>query len=196
MRYSREAIVAARDTVSFDFVLTRSRMARSSFLFTLIAPRGGVGMRIDVSLEARFFGDRGRGESRRHEFIDLMASLAESCDASYGFAHDLVDFMNGQDPHRKDTFAPNDVYEAYWVNVYGREMVDRLGRAKVETAPALEIRELSNEAVMLVTDVSPLNFAAPDARATQARYLAHFGRELHRENYSSPPNSGTTGSLV
>lgn len=183
IQYSREAVLAqAGGATQLDLGFTRSRVSRASFSIMFIVPRSGLGTRIDATVNIDFFEHPSRGKARTREFVDLVAALAEAVDASYGFAHNSLDFFRGHDPHRADSFATSDVYEAYWLNVYGRELVERLGRPLVRTAPAPEIRELSNGGMLLVTDRAPMNFAQPESRAGQARYLAHFGRSFHRDD--------------
>lgn len=71
--------------------------------------------------------------------------------------------------------APYDWLQAiFWLNVFGKEWVDGLGRARVLSTPAHLVEELPNGAVLLVTRPTIADWASEEARQAQARALVHL----------------------
>jgi hypothetical protein len=70
------------------------------------------------------------------------------------------------------------VYEVFWLNVFGPELVETVGRERMVSTPAWRVEELPNGAVLLVTWPTAADFASKEARLAQARALAHLRPDL------------------
>jgi hypothetical protein len=82
----------------------------------------------------------------------------------------------------EDLSVPRPIYEAFWLNVYGPEMVRVLGRERVLSTPAAHLEELPGGAVLWLTRPTPVDFASEEARLVQARALVHLRPELNLES--------------
>ena len=116
-----------------------------------------------------YFASPEHAEARSQALIELVRALAEACPATYGYAHSKGDLALGSDPHTSDPFAPKEVYESYWLNLYGVEMVQKIGRERVLATPVAHLEELSDGSVLLLTRPTAGDYASDEARAAQAR---------------------------
>jgi hypothetical protein len=183
-KYSHAAVkkaLAAKGSIAFSFNLVRSANPEMFYSFMLIDGRGGLGDAIWVVIPFTYFEERS-SEARSQQFVDLVAAIAEACHPVYGWAHSRADTSLGKDPNTEDPFAPKEVYEAYWLNVYGPEMVERIGRDRVLSTPAAHVAPLSDGSVLWLTMPTPVGFASPEARSAQARALAHLREDQTYEN--------------
>ena len=122
-------------------------------------------------------------ESGEHKaaLLDLVRALAETVRPEYAFAHSRFDLSLATDPLPRDPAAPLNISEAYWLNLFGPALLERLGPGCVLTAPAAAVERLSYGGVMLLATPSPRDYASPEARAAQAGLLAHLRPEITRE---------------
>lgn len=105
---------------------------------------------------------------------DLLRSLAKLSEPLYGFAHCGADFYLGSDPHTSSARAPYDVYEPYWLSIYGKAMVDKLGRETVAATPAAHVEWIAGDAAMIRIGQTPVDYATHDARRMQAAAMVHL----------------------
>jgi hypothetical protein len=165
---------------------------RSVYLVRTAAPEMECGLsfhgggKVGFYLSARvdplnFFRELGEQEERAAQVVKLVRALATHCPAAYGFSHSSTDMLMGSDPHPSDSEAANRVYEAYWLNVYGREMVEEVGRERVLSVPCWYLEELPKGGVLWLTRPTPGDFDTEEARQAQARALVHLRPELKRE---------------
>jgi hypothetical protein len=135
---------------------------------------GRHGSFLTLSVPIHYFADPLRGTRRSDEFVELVRALTAVCEPAYGFGHSEADFFLGTDPRRTDSFAPELVFETYWLNVLGPAMVDGIGRDRVRSAVAPVVRELRDGTVLLMTSSNPLEYASLPSRRVQARVLAQL----------------------
>jgi hypothetical protein len=110
--------------------------------------------------------------------LSLVGVLCRSIAPLYGFGHSLADASLGRDPHMTNTWAPKQVYEAYWLTILGAAMVRKLGRDRVQSTPAWRVEFLPNGASLIVLAPDPADLLSPAAREAQARALAHLRQDV------------------
>jgi len=175
--YSREAFkrLASRQKRGGKIVLDLVRAADPEVLYEMSFVRDEpVNFWLRIVVPFSYFEDAARGPERSRELFDLVRALAAADQPVYGYAHSKGDLYLGDDPHTGDPFAPEEVYEVYWLNVYGPEMVERVGRARVLSTPAERVEELPGGGVILLTRPTPADYASDEARRAQASALAHL----------------------
>ncbi|MET0649827.1 MAG: hypothetical protein ABW208_24715 [Pyrinomonadaceae bacterium] len=181
--YSRAAVkrLIARQQGS-KIVLDLLRRADPETLYTMSFVRSGpVGFWLRIVIPFDYFEEAGRAEQRSRDLVSLVRALCEVCRPAYGYAHSKGDLMSGSDPHTGDPFAPAEVYEVYWLNVYGAEMVERKGRERVLSTPAAHLEELPGGGILLLTRPTPVDYASEEARSAQAQALAHLRDDVSSE---------------
>jgi hypothetical protein len=114
--------------------------------------------------------------------VKIVRALASCLPLSYGFAHSNTDFLLGADPHTESSKAPKQVYEAYWLNVYGPRLVQAIGRERLLATPAAHVEELPHGAVLWLSRPTPADFDSHEARLAQAVALVHLRPELKLED--------------
>ncbi len=83
--------------------------------------------------------------------------------------------------HIPNAFAPIGVSEIHWLNIYGKELVDQLGRDRVLSTPCLRCEELAGGGVLFLSQPTPLDYASDEARIAQASALAHLRSDVTYE---------------
>jgi hypothetical protein len=186
-KYSRqlvnEKLHECRAGIKTGITLHRSRPPDED-LWLSFYDQGSNDTGSDLELKIRplaFLHEEGRVEERAHHLLSLVRAFAQRFPISYGFAHSSVDFHLGSDPHQTDSRAPKGVYEAYWLNVYGPRLVERLGHERVLSVPCAHLEELPGGAVLWLTRPTPADFDSEEARLAQARALVHLRPELKLE---------------
>lgn len=126
-----------------------------------------------------------RGVKRTDVYVKSIVEFARAFGRrfpiAYGLGHSWVDFCSGKDPRTEDPFAPDRVYEAYWLNVYSSRLVREIGRERVLSTPAAHLEELPGGSVLWLTRPTPADFDSEEARLAQARALVHLRPELNLE---------------
>ncbi|MFL5358646.1 hypothetical protein [Archangium sp.] len=186
-KYSRQLVHEQLDEcrvgANISFILGRSQPVDESLLIDLIEP-GNEDTRFALDLTLRPFAsvrETGRTEEHTHRLLSLVRTFAQRFPISYGLAHSRTDFYLSSDPHRTNPFSPKRVYEAYWLNVYGPQLVEELGRQRLLSTPAAHMEELPGGAVLWLTRPTPADFDSEEARLAQARALVHLRPELKLE---------------
>ena len=119
---------------------------------------------------------------RCDQVVHLVRALCQRLGpVDYGFAHSRADASLGSDPHTTDPTSTPGAYEAYWLNVYGKALVDSLGRKRVLSLPAHCVKPLPCGGVLWLSSPTLADFDSPHARAAQARCLVHLRPELSLE---------------
>ncbi len=121
------------------------------------------------------------GKERIQHFVSLVTALANLLHPLYGYAHNQADATLGTDPHVSGPFAPTRVYEIYWLNIYGKRLVEQLGRDRVLSIPCFHCEELAGGGVLLLSRPTPLDYASDEARVAQASALAHLRSDTTEE---------------
>ncbi len=168
------------DTVTI--MLTRSRPPESRLRFTGRTDNEGIHCSIVLQMESLdFMREPDHADQRAAHLLSFVRALASRLPILHGMGHSTTDLYLGTDPHMKDTSVPRPIYEIFWLNVYGPEMVQALGRERVLTTPAAHVEELPGGAVLWLTRPTPGDFASEEARQAQARALVHLRPELSLE---------------
>jgi len=173
---AEQLLVAAPATKRGTLFLTREK-PDVSYDISFLGSLSPIGLSLSMVVPmAHFEGS----SSLLHaaEMVELISEIARVCPPLYGFAHAKGDLGLGTDPHVSHPTAPYEVYEAHWLNVYGCDMVERIGRDRVLSTPAVALKELTDGGVIFVTSPTPADFATDSSRVAQARALTHLRPEI------------------
>ncbi|WP_338034296.1 hypothetical protein [Hyalangium minutum] len=153
-----------------------------------------------VSLDLTLFREEAPGELRvilRAQPFSFLAREAPCCDlvelvrawachypVSHSFAGSYADSLLADSPgfgrdiqtSIRDGF--DRLYEVFWLNVFGPQLVNLLGRERLLSTPAHRVEELPNGSVLLVPWPIAAHFTHPEARLAQARAFVHLRPEL------------------
>jgi hypothetical protein len=187
LKYSRKVL---RERLQETFIvnghgiqLVRSQPPDASVQLSSWDGPGGAGFSVALRIDPySFVRAQGQAERRAGHLVSFVRELAARLPLSYGLGHSSTDFYLGSDPHTEDPRAQAGIYEAYWLNVYGAEVVERLGRERLLSTPASLIEELPSGAILCLTRPTPADFDSEEARLAQARALVHLRSELSLES--------------
>jgi hypothetical protein len=138
---------------------------------------------LDVSLEVRpltFFAE----EERCRSFVEMVRAWSSQYPVPYASAHSGADEVLADAPFYgrdkqigwRDGF--DKIYEVCWLNVFGPQLIETVGRERMLSTPAHRVEELPNGSVLLVTWPTAADFTREEARQAQARALVHLRPEL------------------
>jgi hypothetical protein len=179
--YSRNAVLRLLSSQKrgHKTILSLSRRAEPEvdYTFNFVQPGWEVEFWLRVFIPLKYLSGK-ESALRSMTVIDLMRALAGACHTVYGYGHPRGDFSLGEDPHEDDVSVEKRVYEAYWLNIYGPEMVERIGRTQLLTTPATSVEELANRSVLWLTRPTPQDYASSEARIAQAKALAHLQNDI------------------
>ncbi|MFY0562621.1 hypothetical protein ACN28E_02160 [Archangium lansingense] len=121
---------------------------------------------------------------RCHHFVELVRAWASRYPVTHAAAHSADDrelagspnFGRDDETESRDGF--DEVYEVFWLNVFGPRLVETVGRERMLSTPAHRVEELPNGCVLLVTWPTAADFASKEARLAQARAHAHLRPDL------------------
>jgi hypothetical protein len=125
-----------------------------------------------------------KAEECCRRFVEMVRAWASHYPVSYASAHSVVDdqlagapyFGRDEQTARRDGF--DKIYEVFWLNVFGPELVESVGRERMLSTPAWRVEELPNGSVLLVTWPTAADFASEPAREAQARAFVHLRPDL------------------
>jgi hypothetical protein len=179
---AREAL--ARNALQSSSWLPLERKAEPEAYWSLHF--GGVHGGFDVDLQCSplsFFRQEETAKTRGQHMVHLIRALCQRLGpVDYGFAHSNADTSLGSDPHNTDPTSAPGAYEAYWLNVYGKALVDSLGRQRVLSLPAHSVEPLPCGGVLWLSTPTLSDFDSSPARLAQARCLVHLRPEFHLED--------------
>lgn len=182
--YSRENVqqlLKRQDSSQMvTLVLERQASPQVTYRFSFLG-KEKVGLALWMRVPFDFFLDPQESVARSQQFVALVRALADCSRPLYGLAHNQADAALGSDPTRTNSFAPKRVYEMYWLNLYGREMVKSIGRERILSTPAYALEELPGDAFLILTRPTPADYASNQAREAQARALAHLRKSTKFE---------------
>ncbi|WNG58053.1 aminotransferase class IV [Archangium gephyra] len=123
-------------------------------------------------------------EDRCRHFVEMVRAWACRYPATHARAHSADDaelagsprFGRDEKTSRRDGF--DKIYEVCWLNVFGPQLVETVGRERMLSTPAHRVEELPNGSVLLVTWPIAADFASKEARLAQARAHAHLRPDL------------------
>jgi hypothetical protein len=125
-----------------------------------------------------FVREAGRAAYWAEHFLSVVRALASLLPLSHGVGHSRADFWLSTDPRVKDHIATPRVQEAFWLNIYGPQMVEEVGRQRLLSTPCTHMEELPHGAVLWLTRPTPADFDSEEARLAQARAIVHLRPEL------------------
>jgi hypothetical protein len=163
----------------FHIMLARSKPPEITL--TLASSEYETGIRSHVTLWVTpfdFFREPGHEQKRAEHIVSFVRALASCLPLSHGLGHSLADFDKSSDPLAADILAPPRIQEAFWLNVYGPQLAEQVGRQRMLSTPAFHLEELRGGAVLMLTRPTPVDFASEEARLAQARALVHLRPEL------------------
>ena len=146
------------------------------------------GSRFSFALQAipfAWFSESGKEKKHADELVTLVRALAARIPLSYARAHSGTDRLLDTDPEHPGPSVPPQVERMHWLNVYGPQLVETLGRERVLSTPAFLVEELPHGAVLVLTRPTPVDFASAEARLAQARALVHLRPDLKLEDVLS-----------
>lgn len=120
-----------------------------------------------------FYREPALAEDRAQRLVSLVRDVSRLMSAYHAYAHSDADVSMSQ-PVVLNRCEPRRVSAVYWLNVYGKEMVDEIGRERVLSTPAAHLEELPHGAVLLLSRPTPADFDSEEARLAQARALVHL----------------------
>lgn len=121
---------------------------------------------------------------RCRQFIEMVRAWAAHYPVTQARANSLVEDQLSDAPFfgRDMQVAIRDgydkIYELAWLNVFGPELVESVGRERMLSTPAHLVEELPHGAILLVTRPIATDLASDKARQAQARAHAHLRPDL------------------
>jgi hypothetical protein len=123
-------------------------------------------------------------EERCRRFVELVRAWSSLFPMTHAKAHSAADSQLADTPYygrdqqttQRDGF--DKIYEVGWLNVFGPQLVETVGRERMLSTPAHRVEELPNGAILLVTWPIAADFTREEARQAQARAHVHLRPEL------------------
>lgn len=189
-KYSRQLMHERLSEFQFmeqtSFFLPCNRVPKA--YFSIHGSTDEEGSRFSFSLQSIPFAwlqEPGKEEQRAAGLVSLVRTLASRLPLSHGSAHSGTDQLLDTDPEQPRPILPPQVERMHWLNVYGPQRVEALGRERVLSTPAFLVEELPHGAVLILTRPTPVDFASEQARLAQARALVHLRPDLKLEDILS-----------
>ncbi|OJT18518.1 hypothetical protein BO221_41425 [Archangium sp. Cb G35] len=118
------------------------------------------------------------------DFVEMVRAWASRYPVTHAAAHSLADLglagspLFGRDMQTSIRDGFDQLYEVFWLNVFGPKLVEAVGRERMLSTPAWRVEELPNGCVLLVTWPTAADFASDEARLAQARAYCHLRPDL------------------
>ncbi|HYO52403.1 hypothetical protein, partial [Archangium sp.] len=187
-KYARAAIWKALEE-GLDEMFTSLGLYRTKWpaldmsLWLWLPPRPP---RLDITVNVKPLSFFAEAERCRH-FVDMVRAWASRYPVLHAVAHSnddmelagFPDFGRDDDTRRRDGF--DKIYEVCWLNVFGPNLVESVGRERMLSTPAWRVEELPNGCVLLVTWPTAADFASDEARLAQARAHVHLRPDLDQD---------------
>ncbi|WP_224362178.1 hypothetical protein [Hyalangium versicolor] len=126
-------------------------------------------------------------EERCRNFVDMVAAWASHYPVTHAKANSLAEDQLADSPNygRDDETMYRDgfdrIYELSWLNVFGPQLVELVGRERMLSTPAHRVEELPTGSILVVTWPTAADFARDEARQAQARAFVHLRPDLDFE---------------
>lgn len=132
-------------------------------------PKASDRSQVGVYASARYFADPAFVQA----YLELFGDLFEIIRGEYGYAKHLS-IRHGTDFDRihRSLFEPSFIT---WANLFGPDLVVRLGRERLLDAPAFQVRELPGGSIMLTVAANPMEQLEPEVQKRISRVKAHLG---------------------
>ena len=184
VRYSREAIKKQffqRDTNHDSWMLQLFTEGEPELLLTFQVNQD-PGSELHFYLRWRllpldFYRDEEHAQERAQRLVSFIRDVARRFPPYYARGHSYADLQMGVDDSPRYDFLPTQVSEVHWLDVFGKEMVDAMGRERVLSTPAAHLEELPHGGVLLLTRPTPADFESEEGRVAQAKALVHLRPE-------------------
>jgi len=184
-KYARAAIWKGleeeRDGNSTDIGLYRTRWPALDMLLWLWLPPKPSELELMTTVQPlSFFAEA----ERCRKVVEMVRAWACRYPVTHAWAHSSDDAGLAGSPNfgRDDEALFRDgfdnVYEVFWLNVFGRKLVETIGRERMLSTPAHRVEELPNGSILLVTWPTAADFATEEAREAQARAHVHLRPDL------------------
>jgi hypothetical protein len=121
---------------------------------------------------------------RCRELVEMVRAWASRYPVPHAVAHSSDDLILADSPNfgrdNETTYREgfDNIYEVCWLNVFGPQLVESVGRERMLSTPAWRVEELPNGCVLLVTWPTAADFASEEARLAQARAHCHLRPDL------------------
>jgi hypothetical protein len=173
--FSVEAAKQVLHTAASDLVtmhLLGDRVPELLYTLAFLGTKAPLGLWISASASLSWF-DSAMPERSSH-LVELVAGLSNLCRPTYGFAHSNGDGTVKVDPHFRDPYAANGVYAAYWLNVYGKDLVDKIGPERMGSTTVAYRQELRSGGMLWLTSMGPQEYANPKVQSLRNAALVHL----------------------
>ncbi|WP_408888229.1 hypothetical protein ACJ2CR_23940 [Myxococcus faecalis] len=183
--YSRDAVVSAlkerQDQYGSTVGLYRTTSPAVSLTIDLGLAHEPAGIHIWLDVQpVSFFSDQGRCQA----LVETVRGWSSIYSTPYAVAHSaadrqLADFPRfGRDDETYEKHGADKVYDVFWLNVFGPQLVESVGRERMLSTPAHLVEELPDGSVLLVLRPTAADFASDEARVAQARAHVHLRPDL------------------
>ncbi|WP_338869311.1 hypothetical protein [Myxococcus stipitatus] len=184
-KYSRDAVSRAleerRDEYGTIIGLSRPEDPGVSLVLNLGASRERPTLKVSLGVQPLTFFD---GVDRCRNFVQVARAWATQYPADYAVAHSYADMNLAKYPsfgRERDIWmrdGVDQIYELFWLNIFGPRLVESVGRERMLSTPAHIVEELPNGSVLLVLRPTAADFDTEEARVVQARAHVHLRPDL------------------
>jgi len=154
--------------------LSRGADPPVEYALHILSPGWDVEFWMEMSVPLNHFTEATSSAARSASAVRFIRSLAEVIDLRYGFCHEGNDLELGTDPTLHNPGAPKKIYDMYWLNLFGTDIVNAVGKERVFSTPCDRIEPLLDGGALLLTRPTPADSTSRVARDVQARALAHL----------------------
>jgi hypothetical protein len=179
----KRLLAAQKSSVKPFVTLTRNSQPDVYYTLSFLGKHAPLGFTFSMVTPFSSFTDPENSESRARSIVATVKFLAGACLPTYAYGHSRADLSLSDDPRKESSFVPNKIYEIYWLNLFGPELVDAIGRERVLSTPCFHVEELSVGGVLLLTAPTPAGYESREARAAQARAMAHLLDGVNEHDY-------------
>ena len=149
-KYSRRSLWDSRHEMvvgtCVNFNLVRSQAPDASFSLYFQERERKDRFSLELRLEPfSFVRQEGHAEGRAEWFLALVRAFTQHFPVVRGMGHSWTDYRMGMDAPSGSRSKPFQYQEMYWLNVYGAQRVEELGRERVLSTPASHLEELPGE---------------------------------------------------
>jgi hypothetical protein len=184
-RYCRSAVWKAleerREERGTDVYFYRTRWPALDMSLSLWFPPLVPRLNVTIDMKPLSFLTE---EERCRRLVEMVHAWASHYPVFYASAHSLADAelanapLFGRDMQTSIRDGFDKLYEVFWLNIFGPELVESVGRERMLSTPAWRVEELPNGSVLLVTWPTAADFASESAREAQARAFVHLRPDL------------------
>jgi hypothetical protein len=158
--------------------LTREADPPVEYALHILSPGWDVEFWMEMSVPLSHFIQAASASERVEKAVRFVRSLTEVLDLRYGLCHDGNDLELSTDATFHSPGAPKRIYEMYWLNLYGRDIVNAIGRERLFSTPCYRMDQLPSGGAVLLTQPTPADCTSRIAREAQARAMAHLRNDI------------------